>query len=85
MHNDNGWRENVTYTDGTRVKEGDRIRYHPAPGGILPHGDWHYGVAAYMPDERRDSDELFLLDNGRYYYLFGHVIERAGGAPIATA
>lgn len=67
-------RENVTYTDGTRVREGDSIRFHQAPGGLMSHGDWRYGVAAYMPDS--DSGELLLLSEGRYYNLFGHVIER---------
>lgn len=68
-------RENVTYTDGTRVQEGDNIRYHQAPGGLMPHGDWRYGVAAYVP--KSGSRELLLLSEGRYYNLFGHVIERA--------
>lgn len=67
-------RENVTYTDGSRVGEGDSIRYHQAPGGLMPHGDWLYGVAAFPPD----SGELCLLaDDGRLYNLYGHVIERA--------
>lgn len=68
-------RENVTYTDGTQVREGDHIRYHQAPGGLLPHGNWRYGVATYLPGS--DSRELFLLDDGHYYNLFSHVIERA--------
>lgn len=74
-------RENVTYTDGTRVQEGDHIRYHQAPGGLMPHGDWRYGVAARLPEDRQSRgfriDELHLLDaEGGYYGLYGHVIER---------
>lgn len=71
-------RENVTYTDGSPVREGDAIRFHQAPGGLMPHGDWQYGVAAYLP-ARYDhpSKELHLLaDDGRYYILYSHVIER---------
>lgn len=69
-------RENVTYMDGTRVQEGDHIRYHQAPGGLMPHGDWRYGVA--VPDPDPNYGELVLrADNGRHYGLFGHVIERA--------
>lgn len=67
-------RENVIYTDGTRVREGDRIRFHQAPGGLFPPGDWRSGVAAYLPGQSRG--ELFLLADGRYYNLFGHVVER---------
>lgn len=70
-------RENVTYTDGSRVQEGDHIRYHQAPGGLMAHGDWRYGVAAYMPGAR--YQELLLLgEDGRRYGIYGHVIERAG-------
>lgn len=70
-------RENVTYTDGSRVQEGDRIRFHQVPGGLLPPGDWRYGEAAYMPGS--ESKELLLKDDndGRYYNLYSHVIERA--------
>ena len=38
-----------TYTDGTPVKIGDRIRYRQQPGGLLPAGDWKEGVAAIPP------------------------------------
>lgn len=74
-------RGNVTYTDGTRVQEGDRIRYHQAPGGLMAHGDWRYGVAARLPESHQTRafpiNELHLLgDDGRYYHLFSHVIER---------
>lgn len=67
-------RENVTYTDGTRVQEGDAIRYHQAPGGLMPHEDWRYGVAA--PSPHPAYGELVLLSESRHYNLFGHVIER---------
>lgn len=75
-------RENVTYTDGTRVREGDRIRYHQAPGGLMAHGDWRYGIAAHLPDDHQNRrfpvSELHLLaDDGRHYGLYSHVIERA--------
>ena len=72
----------VLYTDGTPVQAGDRIRYHQAPGGMLPHGDWVYGVAPHLPEEQRYRrgfaiDELYLLtDNGRMLGLASHVIER---------
>jgi hypothetical protein len=74
-------RENVTYTDGTQVREGDQIRYHQAPGGLMAHGDWRYGVAARLPEDRQGRtfpiNELHLLAaDGHYYTLFGHVIER---------
>lgn len=75
-------RENVTYTDGTPVAEGDRIRYHQAPGGLMAHGDWRYGVAARLPESHQGRrfpiNELHLLaDDGFHYNLYGHVIERA--------
>lgn len=67
-------RENVTYTDGSRVQGGDQIRYHQAPGGLMDHGDWQYGVA--VPSTRDGYQELVLLSEGRHYNLFDHVIER---------
>lgn len=64
------------YSDGSgEVKEGDPIRYHQAPGGLMPSGDWRYGVAARAP-HRPPFNEICLLEAGRYYQLFGHVIER---------
>lgn len=70
-------RQDVTYTDGTPVQEGDRIRYHQAPGGLMAHGDWRYGVAVRLPVPHVDSWELVLRgnDDGRHYGLYGHVIE----------
>lgn len=66
------------YRDGSPVREGDKIRYHQAPGGMLPHGDWQYGVAVHLDDETRqkyakwnptgrygdtfDPERLYLLD-----------------------
>lgn len=53
-------RGTVTYTDGTPVRAGDRIRYHQAPGGLLPppsdgRGNvaWREGVA--IPLSERDN------------------------------
>ncbi len=65
------------YTDGTLVREGDRIRYHQAPGGMLPHGDWRYGIAARQRAADPTDPELYLLEDGRLYNLVGHVVERA--------
>lgn len=73
------------YTDGTPVQEGDRIRYHQTPGGLLPHGDWTYGTAAKVPTHYRqapyvgaylDPDELYLFDGQRYFHMAPHIIER---------
>lgn len=75
-------RENVTYTDGTRVQEGDSIRYHQAPGGLMARGDWRYGVAAYIPWDSNYAGELHLLSEGRFYILYGHVIERHDPATL---
>lgn len=70
------WRDSriVTYTDGSLVKQGDRIRYHQAPGGILAHGKWQYGTAEHL--EHAGDVELFLCSGGRYYNLYSHVVER---------
>lgn len=70
------WRESrvVTYTDGSLVKQGDKIRFHQAPGGIMAHGDWQYGTAEYLA--HRGDVELFLYSGGRYYNLYSHVVER---------
>ncbi|MBO0676816.1 hypothetical protein JRC04_05005 [Mycolicibacterium sp. S2-37] len=55
------------YTDGTPVREGDRVRYHQTPGGLMappsnPDGSikWHEGIARRYPytDEQRQR----LLD-----------------------
>ena len=56
------------YTDGTPVREGDRVRYHQTPGGIMaPETDrdgnikWHEGIAVKIPwyqgDENRERRE----------------------------
>lgn len=51
----------VLYTDGTEVRKGDCIRYHQAPGGLLPppsqNGQylWREGVA--MPHPQYQSPE----------------------------
>lgn len=48
------------YTDGTPVEEGDSIRYHQAPGGILPAStEWKYGTARkypHTPEQRARID-----------------------------
>ncbi len=74
----------ATYTDGTPVVEGDKVRYHQQPGGMMAHGDWRYGVAATYPEQVanpgkwQDANELYLRDDkGSYYGMTGHVIERA--------
>lgn len=53
------------YTDGTPVQEGDRVRYHQAPGGLMaPPSDargnviWHYGIAAKFPGYQERREEL---------------------------
>lgn len=62
--------ETPLYTDGSPVREGDRIRYHQAPGGLLPppsdaHGNvlWTTGTAVHdsmlsVPPELRRKAEL---------------------------
>lgn len=74
------------YTDGTPVQEGDRVRYHQTPGGLLPPGDWREGVAVPYPypEDRRegliaagvDPDELHVFDGEHYYHAAPHIIER---------
>lgn len=49
----------ATYTDGTPVQEGDRVRYRQTPGGLLSRGGWTEGVA--VPYEV-DTDELHVFD-----------------------
>lgn len=82
----------ATYTDGTNVKAGDRIRYRQAPGGVLPPSrDWKHGVAAVFPPYQKpetaeimrkfgmDPDELCLrTSEGRYFDIGGHEVERDG-------
>ena len=53
------------YTDGTIVKEGDRVRYHQRPGGLMspprnPDGSikWHEGIAAKYPPYQERREEL---------------------------
>ena len=54
-------------------------RHHQAPGGLMAHGDWRYGVAVRLPVPHMGTWELVLrdADNGRRYNLHGHVIERS--------
>ena len=64
------------YTDGSMVSDGDAIRFHQAPGGILLASmEWQHGIA--VPSERFGLPSLVLESHGRRYNLFGHVIERA--------
>lgn len=57
----------ATYTDGELVKEGDYLRYHQAPGGLMaaPEG-WNYGTAvkipAYENPEKRKEDAEYGID-----------------------
>lgn len=44
------------YTDGTPVNEGDRVRYHQTPGGLMAPATnsdgtikWHTGTAVKLP------------------------------------
>ena len=73
--------QKVHFTDGTEVRAGDRVRYKQAPGGMLPPSqDWKYGVAEpFVPHAGYDwADELSLhAEDGRWYNLGGHIIERA--------
>lgn len=52
------------YTDGTPVGEGDSIRYHQAPGGMLPAStEWTYGTARKFPHtpEQLERMEAYRL------------------------
>lgn len=72
--------------DGTPVQEGDRIRYHQAPGGLMSppmyfrKGEftrWTEGVAVLSPRLIFGEREIVLKDEeGRHHGLVGHVIER---------
>lgn len=82
------------YTDGTPVQEGDRIRYHQAPGGILAppmhfrNGEWtpwREGTAARSRFTIFGEHELVLEDeSGSQYGITGHVIERLEQNTITT-
>ena len=70
------WRRRARYTDGSLVKDGDRIRSVQAPGGILPPDGPKTGIAAYLDTGYGDPFELYLYDGEHYWNLFGHVTER---------
>lgn len=80
-------RLNVTYTDGSPVKEGDHIRFHQAPGGLLEThdtSDWKYGTAVLIDsispgikEMVMEADEPASWGGKPKYNLYGHVIERA--------
>lgn len=71
--NDN-YRNIAYYTDGTPVQEGDRVRYHQQPGGLMsPETDrdgnikWHEGVAAkYPPHVERREQMLATIERDGY-------------------
>lgn len=53
------------YTDGTAVQEGDHVRYHQDPGGLLAPATnhdgstrWYEGIATKLPDYQERRDEL---------------------------
>jgi hypothetical protein len=70
----------ATYTDGSPVIKGDRIRYRQQPGGILPASmEWKKGVASKCPWDK--SGTLYLKrtePSGReaYYHIFSHIVEK---------
>lgn len=77
------------YGDGTPVQEGDHIRYHQAPGGLMSppmhfrNGEftpWTEGVAVMIERPTQSifgKHEIVLEDEaGRRYGLVSHVIER---------
>ena len=81
------WYRTATYTDGSLVREGDRIRYHQALGGLMsPSVDangsmWKYGTAVrlYQSDDERaraiehmqDVDELVIEFDPEYRSVWG--------------
>lgn len=81
------WYRRATYTDGSLVQEGDRIRYHQALGGLMsPSVDangsmWKYGTAVrlYQSDDERadaikrmhDVDELVIQLDPEYCTVWG--------------
>lgn len=54
--------QRATYADGSLVLEGDRIRYHQAPGGLMAPGSdpdgniWNYGIAVKEPRYANDPE-----------------------------
>ncbi len=70
-----------TYTDGSHVKEGDKIRYRQATGGLLPAPrEWTHGIAVPHPTSINGPHTLLLeREDGRRFYLHGHIIERDEG------
>jgi hypothetical protein len=62
------------YADGEVVREGDKIRYRQAPGGMLPRSEaWTYGTAVASFD---DGGIVLRAADDRRYNLLGHEIER---------
>ena len=46
------------YVDGTEVREGDKIKYRQADGGVLPPGGYRYGVAKKFPYSEREREAM---------------------------
>lgn len=57
-----------TYTDSTEVKEGDKIRYRQAPGGLLPASpEWTYGVATTYPRSEGERERMEAFNRSQGY------------------
>ena len=70
------------YTDGSTVQPGDSVRYHQAPGGLLPpEPGWKYGTAEVSTHCSGTLD--LAATDGHTYGLLGHVIERVTPEEIA--
>ncbi len=56
------WYRRATYTDGSLVMAGDKVRYHQALGGLMsPSTDldgnmWNYGTAVPIPQYQDDPE-----------------------------
>ena len=75
-----------TYTDGTEVRVGDRIRYHQQFGGLMSpdsiNGDyWNYGTAVQAKRSIPGWSDIEMVVEygpyaGRRAMIEHHVIER---------
>lgn len=64
------------YEDGSPVREGDKIRYRQAPGGLMARDpEWKHGTAVSLTDYGCER-ELYLAHDGRHYLIYSHEIER---------
>lgn len=60
----------ATYIDGSEVKEGDKIRYRQAPGGLLASsGEWRYGVAFKRPIVPEELARIRAFNEKQGYVL----------------